>query len=830
MNWLPRIFFNLFPALLFCCANVNAQQVNYYVRHLTNENGLPQNSIKGIETDREGYLWLATEMGIARYDGDQFRLYDQTNTRQLKVDRMISMGLLADSSIYVESDEYRYYRIRQNQTLVPYFPDEKTRKLLDSFSIFNAFDIHERCKSLAYQNPSLQWILPDAHSIARSLLNSLKYIYGRYYYFNENGQLVSVDPELKSFRKEEIVGPLASAMTRFDRLTVPVSLLSYNQELYVRYGDWIYYLDTKNHNGNIESNNVLQVGDIPNISCFKIWPQANVFLVGTLSDGLYIFQKHFFSTLRFKDIESNVFYSQTPFGHDGVLTKKGVLSPTTVLPLSVPAVTSESILQTNEGHYFVNTWKSKDESGIVELDSKLNMIRYIPALDLRVSCFRQLKNGTIWISRDSYFMGKIENRHISYIERPAGLPDNFSVSTFIQTSDDELWIAGNRGLAKMDTSASHVLIIPELSDIHIRTLYQDKKGTIWIGSYGKGYYAWYKNHLVHMPADKNNYLAAAHSFLEDRKGYLWITTNIGLFQASITDLYNYLDSAGSSVYYHYYDQTSGFLTNEFNGGCTPSGVELGNGTFSFPSMKSLVQFNPDSITPILPKGPIYVDAIIADTTHIDYETDSVSFSQNIHRIRFFISSPYFGNAYNQEIEYQISELDKNWYPVDDDGIIKINKPGTGHYELLLRKKSGFGRNNYITKKVSFFIQPAFFETWIFKALLFLLFFGLAYLFFRIRIRFLLQQKERLEKEVSERTKEQGLLIESLENTITELEDSREELYQNNLFKEKLAMIITHDLQSPLRFLHDATRRLHNRTVQKRSVEVYRQQYGIGKGY
>src|SRR5580765_1783799 len=190
MNWLRRSFFNLFPAFLFCWATANAQQVNYYVRHLTNENGLPQNSIKGIETDKEGYLWLATEMGVARYDGNQFRLYDQTNTRQLKVDRMVSMGLLNDSSIYVVSDERLYYRIRLNQTLVPYIPDEKTRKVLDSFSIYKVLDIYERCKSRAYQNPSLQWILPDARSIGRSLLNSLKYIHGRYYYFNENGQLI----------------------------------------------------------------------------------------------------------------------------------------------------------------------------------------------------------------------------------------------------------------------------------------------------------------------------------------------------------------------------------------------------------------------------------------------------------------------------------------------------------------------------------------------------------------------------------------------------------------------------------------------------------------
>jgi signal transduction histidine kinase len=84
---------------------------------------------------------------------------------------------------------------------------------------------------------------------------------------------------------------------------------------------------------------------------------------------------------------------------------------------------------------------------------------------------------------------------------------------------------------------------------------------------------------------------------------------------------------------------------------------------------------------------------------------------------------------------------------------------------------------------------------------------------------LLQQKRFLEKEVLIRTREQKSLIKSLEHTITELEESKEQLYQNNLFKERLRMIVMHDLQSPLRFLFDATRRAHEKSIQKRYSEL-----------
>ncbi len=44
----------------------------YNVRHYTSEDGLPQNSVNAITQDRDGYIWLTTNMGLARFDGQSF--------------------------------------------------------------------------------------------------------------------------------------------------------------------------------------------------------------------------------------------------------------------------------------------------------------------------------------------------------------------------------------------------------------------------------------------------------------------------------------------------------------------------------------------------------------------------------------------------------------------------------------------------------------------------------------------------------------------------------------------------------------------------------------
>ncbi|MGB6604578.1 MAG: two-component regulator propeller domain-containing protein, partial [Steroidobacteraceae bacterium] len=46
-----------------------------YFEHLTMRDGLSQSTVEGILQDSQGYLWLATESGLDRYDGNTVRVY-----------------------------------------------------------------------------------------------------------------------------------------------------------------------------------------------------------------------------------------------------------------------------------------------------------------------------------------------------------------------------------------------------------------------------------------------------------------------------------------------------------------------------------------------------------------------------------------------------------------------------------------------------------------------------------------------------------------------------------------------------------------------------------
>ncbi len=66
----------LFPSLGFGL-DPHRDLRQYGQRSWQTDNGLPQNTVHAVIQSRDGYIWLATEGGLVRYDGVQFVVYDK---------------------------------------------------------------------------------------------------------------------------------------------------------------------------------------------------------------------------------------------------------------------------------------------------------------------------------------------------------------------------------------------------------------------------------------------------------------------------------------------------------------------------------------------------------------------------------------------------------------------------------------------------------------------------------------------------------------------------------------------------------------------------------
>jgi diguanylate cyclase (GGDEF)-like protein/PAS domain S-box-containing protein len=66
-------------ALLLACAcavaSVHAATRDYYFRRIASDRGLAQNSVTALAQDPQGFIWVGTQGGLHRYDGQRYRLF-----------------------------------------------------------------------------------------------------------------------------------------------------------------------------------------------------------------------------------------------------------------------------------------------------------------------------------------------------------------------------------------------------------------------------------------------------------------------------------------------------------------------------------------------------------------------------------------------------------------------------------------------------------------------------------------------------------------------------------------------------------------------------------
>ena len=83
----------------------------YTTDHWRTEDGLPQASVGAIAQTADGYIWLATEEGLVRFDGVRFTVFDTTNSAL--TDNYISSLLAGRDGVAVDPHARRVVSLRR---------------------------------------------------------------------------------------------------------------------------------------------------------------------------------------------------------------------------------------------------------------------------------------------------------------------------------------------------------------------------------------------------------------------------------------------------------------------------------------------------------------------------------------------------------------------------------------------------------------------------------------------------------------------------------------------------------------------------------------------
>lgn len=813
------IYFTLLRLLCLLLTGYQVQAGNvdtsgYYIDRYSNENGLPQNSVKAIAKDEYGFIWLATEAGLCRFDGQHFSLFNKFNTDILSSRIVNIWRSQANGGLYAITERWSMLGIKNGAITSEFKTWEYLSRKISEFAITGTtlqpswkyknwkdpyrldslkFTLTNKQILLLKRNGSVLWFKQEKLMAKRELHAPQKF--NSFFTIDSSLYMLDRSPSVNAVTEITPWG-MVSVSLKGDILKQRQPgerFLCINQsaaQIFI-YSNKCFYLISKQSDGTLDTRLLLEGFDFEQMKIsagFYDTAHKRIFL-GSYIKGLFVFTRKIFTTRTRGSEGDNVFYDLIPYSDSSVLTGKGTLLYAgsdryqTFPKINVSGSLLGRILYrsvdstiwtadwdyvyrfTSDGKEIISTWKVKGVSAIT----------YIAP------------SGEMWLGTDK------NGLYVVQPQRPDQPPRLlFASSDYIacmqQEGKDIVWVGTNSNLLRCRLSSMKLDTIKQLNYKVVRGIHISDTNKVWLCTYEDGLYLYCDGKVTKFPIDRNKFLSSVHHIAEDKKGFFWITTNNGIFQVSRQALFEYVQHKDKIPYFHHYTKKSGLNTNEFNGGGQQVGAQLKSGYVAFASMDGVVFFKPDEVQAELPNGPILIDQLELDGKKIAV-VDTIILDHDFTNLKFRVTTAYFGNPDNVLFEYKLDNA--HWIILENE-TFAFNTLAAGKHTLIIRKRSGF-EHRYNYKQIMIRVKPAFYETGIFRFACLLLLFVLIWLFLKLRLGFLNRRNKYLEQVVADRTSD-------LKGIINALEMSEQKLGDELLFQEKLNKNIVHDIRTPLKYL------------------------------
>lgn len=802
---LLKIHFAFFLLLYIPC---RGQKKNPDIVNFNTDSGLPQNSVKDIKFDKAGYCWLATEMGIVRFDGKTFNIQSSSEIPGLRSERIQRMATDPKANLYAEAGEMQTLSVIQksrNTAPMPVLIKNERKHISTTGYVVLSPRLDSLKKTL--QNPAKLPGQIEIHSPA----NGDIYVYHENeLYYVQKDKLLQISIKTRSDHKSQEAclgnsyliqlwknneakiwenGTAIEGITKIhgdiennaDYLAGKYKLLWCESGTFVYSGKKLYRISFEQK--QLIAREVFSDVDIPNLTCIYYYPLYQKYYLGSSTKGLYVLTLPLFNYPNIpNEITTQSFYSQVRtqdgriFSKDGLFSRNGT---SVFLPLKSEDGVANYINQNDQLYYEQNfvlkkyDLKTRRSTTILNLKSRLRSI------------FRH-HNDLIFCTTNS--VGQLAADTVKFWHK---LPANVKAVSLSVLNENSFLLTTESGL-KWYNLSKKIIYKSILDSLQIRAIYQDK-GRLWIASYGKGVYLYEKGKLYPIPPGAQKSLKIVHAFIDDGSGYFWLPTNNGLFKVSKADLIAYAHGKTDHVYFYILTKENGLNTNEFNGGCDPAYLWMKDSMLSLPSIDGLVWFYPNKIRPAYPDKKIYIDRLLINNKISEISSGQISVSPDFFGLSLNVSCPFFGNPQNIHLEYQIFGLSDIWNTVPENGEIKLSRIPPGNYKIIVRRLSGKAGNNHETLEMKLEVKPWFYNTWWFYLLLLAGFGIVTHLIVRRRLNVLRKESKELEQLVTARTKELSAAVE-------ELAQSEFALLRSTRVKDKVITMVLHDLRSPISFL------------------------------
>lgn len=237
---------------------------------------------------------------------------------------------------------------------------------------------------------------------------------------------------------------------------------------------------------------------------------------------------------------------------------------------------------------------------------------------LNASVLMEDRKGVLWIGTSQDGVFSLRGDAVTAIQTGHGLSDD-RITSIVEDHSGVIWIGTSRGLNRIE----HCRVTSQYFTQHglgvnaIQTLFVDSRGILWIGTAGGGLSQLQDDTVRTISTDEglpNNVIA---QILEDDHGYFWIGSNHGIFQVKRDDLIATFEGRNSFVYGATYGKSDGMLNLECAGRVQPNCLKAKDGRLWFCTVGGAVVIDPQAVSPNPVPPPVYVESVTIDDVKHD---------------------------------------------------------------------------------------------------------------------------------------------------------------------------------------------------------------------
>jgi ligand-binding sensor domain-containing protein/signal transduction histidine kinase len=378
------------------------------------------------------------------------------------------------------------------------------------------------------------------------------------------------------------------------------------------------------------------------------------------------------------------------------------------------------------------------------------------------------RTGNLWVAtRGGLFLLAPDGRTLSAWRHdpldPRSLGENYGFA-LLEDRAGNIWVGTENGLDRLDR-ASGTFVHYRHDDKDPRTLrhnriyylYESAHGELWVGT-AAGLHRMERDAggatmFRYFPVTTQHEPVPIGAILEDGRGELWISTTVGLTR---------LDPVSGD--FKNYSAKDGLLDGTYFVGAAARGAD---GEMHFGGVNGMTFFMPDAVRDNpYPAQAIITDFLVQNRSRLPHGVNAAPRVELPYRDSGFtleFSALHYADPKSNRFAYRLQGFDQDWTETDaSKRFATYTNLDPGNYLFEVRAANKDGLWSEVPARLGIEIARPYWMTWWFRLVAALAAVGAGVAIYRLRIRVLVQQTERLESTVGARTAELVLQKEAAE--------------------------------------------------------------------